>query len=215
MMNMVVFQAAIQFPLDVPSTCISTRYIAIHATITIRRNSILIDSCRKITGGDRLTRIFHSVPALETVQVICIILYYKKKKIISICKFECVEIFNTYFIVSRSKQNTKSLFYSKGDKKNKLNNCFPIKQNYSQSRACLYYDRRRRRNCSNKVYEFQLYKIAVLGQKYAMLEEKTLLAYILKNFKVRAVETEKTARPSIGLILKPLNGLLMSFHLRK
>ncbi|GJQ82710.1 hypothetical protein Trydic_g19721 [Trypoxylus dichotomus] len=54
-----------------------------------------------------------------------------------------------------------------------------------------------------------------IGQKYAMLEGKALLAYILKRFKVKAVETEKTVRPVIDLILRPLNGLPVSLEPRK
>lgn len=47
-----------------------------------------------------------------------------------------------------------------------------------------------------------------------MLEVKVLLAHVLKSFKVKAVETEKTLRPVIDLILRPLNGLQVSLQPR-
>ncbi|KAI4466640.1 cytochrome p450 family 4 [Holotrichia oblita] len=53
-----------------------------------------------------------------------------------------------------------------------------------------------------------------IGQKYAMLEAKVLLTYILMNFKIKSVETEKTVRPIIDLILRPLNGLPVTIERR-
>nr|XP_022907367.1 cytochrome P450 4C1-like [Onthophagus taurus] len=54
-----------------------------------------------------------------------------------------------------------------------------------------------------------------IGQKFAMFEEKTILAYILKHYKVTAIESQETVKPMMELILRPKNGLLVKLEPRK
>nr|XP_022907354.1 cytochrome P450 4C1-like [Onthophagus taurus] len=54
-----------------------------------------------------------------------------------------------------------------------------------------------------------------IGQKFAMYEEKTILAYILKHYKVTAIESQETVKPMMELILRPKNGLLVKLESRK
>lgn len=54
-----------------------------------------------------------------------------------------------------------------------------------------------------------------LGQKFAMYEEKTILASIIKNFKVTALETPESITVTADLILRPLNGVPIKLERRK
>ena len=44
-----------------------------------------------------------------------------------------------------------------------------------------------------------------IGQKFAILEEKMVLSYILRNYKLQP--TQKITEPMPGLILRPMNGV--------
>ncbi|KAK9744567.1 Cytochrome P450 [Popillia japonica] len=54
-----------------------------------------------------------------------------------------------------------------------------------------------------------------IGQKFAMYEEKTILASIIKNFKVTALETPESITVTADLILRPLNGVPIKLERRK
>ncbi|KAI4464331.1 cytochrome p450 family 4 [Holotrichia oblita] len=54
-----------------------------------------------------------------------------------------------------------------------------------------------------------------IGQKFAMYEEKTILASIINRYKVRAVETVQSVKISTDIILRPANGVLVKLEKRK
>ncbi|KAI4464347.1 cytochrome p450 family 4 [Holotrichia oblita] len=54
-----------------------------------------------------------------------------------------------------------------------------------------------------------------IGQKFAMYEEKTILASIINSYKVRAVETMQSVKISTDIILRPANGVLVKLEKRE
>jgi len=56
--------------------------------------------------------------------------------------------------------------------------------------------------------------IDVLGQKFAMIEEKVLLTYIFRKFKVTSLQTRNELRPCGELILRPEKGIFVSMERR-
>ncbi len=50
-------------------------------------------------------------------------------------------------------------------------------------------------------------KLLVAGQKFALMEEKTVLSYILRNYKIHAVEKMEDLTLMIDLILRPESGI--------
>ncbi|KAK9744673.1 Cytochrome P450 [Popillia japonica] len=53
-----------------------------------------------------------------------------------------------------------------------------------------------------------------IGQKFAIYEEKTILASIINRFKVTAVETMENVKISTDIILRPANGVLVKLEKR-
>nr|XP_022910600.1 cytochrome P450 4C1-like [Onthophagus taurus] len=53
-----------------------------------------------------------------------------------------------------------------------------------------------------------------IGQKFAIYEEKIILAYILKNYKITSTQTEETIKPMVELILRPKDGLFIKLEPR-
>nr|XP_022910602.1 cytochrome P450 4C1-like [Onthophagus taurus]XP_022910603.1 cytochrome P450 4C1-like [Onthophagus taurus] len=53
-----------------------------------------------------------------------------------------------------------------------------------------------------------------IGQKFAIYEEKIILAYILKNYRIISTQTEKTIKPMMELILRPKDGLFIKLEPR-
>ncbi|KAI4462783.1 cytochrome p450 family 4 [Holotrichia oblita] len=49
-----------------------------------------------------------------------------------------------------------------------------------------------------------------IGQKFALMEEKILLSYILKNYKVTSTQTVDNVNPVVELILRPHEGLFFN-----
>ncbi|XP_041641434.1 cytochrome P450 4V2 [Cheilinus undulatus] len=54
-----------------------------------------------------------------------------------------------------------------------------------------------------------------IGQKFALMEEKVILASILRNFNVEACQTREELRPVGELILRPERGILIKLERRK
>ena len=52
----------------------------------------------------------------------------------------------------------------------------------------------------------------VLGQKFAMNEEKVLLSAIFRRFRVQSMQTREQLRPTVELIMRPTNGILVKLH---
>nr|XP_054774215.1 cytochrome P450 4V2-like isoform X1 [Lytechinus pictus] len=48
-----------------------------------------------------------------------------------------------------------------------------------------------------------------IGQKFAMMEEKTLLASILRKFSIKSVQTVDEAKPAGQLIIRPIEGSML------
>lgn len=53
-----------------------------------------------------------------------------------------------------------------------------------------------------------------LGQKFAMYEEKTILASIVNRFKLTAVESMDNVKLTSDIILRPANGVLVKLEKR-
>ncbi|KRT80980.1 cytochrome P450, partial [Oryctes borbonicus] len=53
-----------------------------------------------------------------------------------------------------------------------------------------------------------------IGQKFAMFEEKTLLASIVKKYKITATETQDTIKLIAELVLRPMNGIILKLEKR-
>jgi cytochrome P450 len=56
---------------------------------------------------------------------------------------------------------------------------------------------------------------ALLGQKFAMLEQKSLLSTMMRNFTFRTIDPKKSAEYSPDLTLRPKNGVDLMVTLRK
>jgi cytochrome P450 len=54
-----------------------------------------------------------------------------------------------------------------------------------------------------------------IGQRFAQMEEKVLLANILRHFELKSLKTIAELKPVADLILRPLNGILVEIKLRK
>ena len=52
------------------------------------------------------------------------------------------------------------------------------------------------------------------GQKFAMMEEKVLLAYILRRYTIKALQTEDDLHPMGELILRPQEGIFVELSHR-
>lgn len=53
-----------------------------------------------------------------------------------------------------------------------------------------------------------------IGQKFAMYEEKIILATVLRKFRFEAVDTPKSAPPMPDIILRPKNGIRVKLVVR-
>ena len=53
------------------------------------------------------------------------------------------------------------------------------------------------------------------GQKFALMEEKTVLSYILRNYKITATERMEDLTLMIDLILRPESGIKVRLEPRK
>ena len=47
------------------------------------------------------------------------------------------------------------------------------------------------------------------GQKFAMLEEKVILSTIFRNFTVQSLQSRDELNPTLELILRPGNGIIV------
>ena len=47
-----------------------------------------------------------------------------------------------------------------------------------------------------------------IGQRFALMEEKVILANILRNFEIKSIKKTEELEPLLELILKPSNGFL-------
>ena len=47
-----------------------------------------------------------------------------------------------------------------------------------------------------------------IGQRFAMMEEKVVLANILRKFEIKALKTMDQLEPVVALVLRPFNGIL-------
>lgn len=54
-----------------------------------------------------------------------------------------------------------------------------------------------------------------IGQKFAMLEEKIILANILRNFEIKSIKTTDELQCQLELITKPANGIPVKLTSRK
>lgn len=54
-----------------------------------------------------------------------------------------------------------------------------------------------------------------LGQKFALMEEKTVLSYIIKNFKIKSMQNSDNVRPVNDIIIRPSEGLLITLEKRE
>lgn len=55
----------------------------------------------------------------------------------------------------------------------------------------------------------------VAGQKFALMEEKVVLAYLLRNYKIKSTQTVDDINPTVSLILRPDKGLYVTLEQRK
>jgi cytochrome P450 family 4 len=53
-----------------------------------------------------------------------------------------------------------------------------------------------------------------IGQKFALLEEKTVLSYILRNYELRSLDRREDIKLIEDLILRPDNGIKLSISPR-
>lgn len=57
--------------------------------------------------------------------------------------------------------------------------------------------------------------LPLLGQRFAMMEEKVILASILRSFNVEACQKREDLRPLGELILRPEKGIWIKLEMRK
>lgn len=50
---------------------------------------------------------------------------------------------------------------------------------------------------------------SLLGQKFALMEEKTVLSYLFRNFSVKSMQDQSDVRPVGDLILRPEKGIII------
>ena len=53
-----------------------------------------------------------------------------------------------------------------------------------------------------------LFDLSPAGQKFAMMEEKVIIANVLRKFKVESLQTLEEAKPAGQLIVRPVAGKL-------
>jgi cytochrome P450 family 4 len=54
-----------------------------------------------------------------------------------------------------------------------------------------------------------------MGQKFAMLEMKTMLSYMLRHYRLRSLDNRDTVSPLIAVILKPEGGIKLTITARE
>ena len=54
-----------------------------------------------------------------------------------------------------------------------------------------------------------------IGQRFAQMEEKVILAHIFRKFELRSVKTTEELKPLAEVILRPTEGVPIEFKLRK
>jgi cytochrome P450 len=54
-----------------------------------------------------------------------------------------------------------------------------------------------------------------MGQKFAMLEMKTVLSYILRHYKLRSVDNRDTVNLLLEIMLKPEGGIKLTITARE
>ena len=55
-----------------------------------------------------------------------------------------------------------------------------------------------------------------IGQKFAVMEEKVILANILRNFKLTSIQKSlEEIKPDFALILRPKNGIIVKLESRE
>jgi cytochrome P450 family 4 len=53
-----------------------------------------------------------------------------------------------------------------------------------------------------------------IGQKFALLEEKTVLSYILRHYRLRSLDNRDSVNPLAELVLKPEKGIRLTIEAR-
>lgn len=67
-----------------------------------------------------------------------------------------------------------------------------------------------------RIYIIQkIHNSYVLGQRFAFNTEKTVLAKLLRKFKIKAVDTPETVKIITELILRPAEGMFLRLEPRK
>ncbi len=61
---------------------------------------------------------------------------------------------------------------------------------------------------------FSVGKRNCIGQRFAMIEEKILLASIMRRFQVESVKTTEELKPTAEIVLKPKYGIPIRLNLR-
>lgn len=62
---------------------------------------------------------------------------------------------------------------------------------------------------------FEFVKLICKGQRFAMMEEKTVIAWVLRYFDIKAVHRRDQIRPKGDLILRPTEGIYLELNLRR
>jgi cytochrome P450 len=58
-------------------------------------------------------------------------------------------------------------------------------------------------------------KLYFLGQRFAMMEEKIVLASIVRNFNIKSIQITEDIRITPEIILKSTNGIMVELQRRK
>ena len=53
-----------------------------------------------------------------------------------------------------------------------------------------------------------------IGQKFALMEEKTVLSKIIRTFQIESVDTIEEVKPVIEIITRPKNGIRIKLQQR-
>jgi hypothetical protein len=56
--------------------------------------------------------------------------------------------------------------------------------------------------------------VFILGQKFAMMEEKIVLASILRHFNIKSTQETEDIKITPEIILKPTNGIMVELETR-